>query len=69
MSEKAVPGSISDTYTERAFMDFMEAKRQNADAKNGSRRLQQCQYETLFPCSDENIRSGFEEIMDVPVSA
>ena len=39
VSGKAVQGSISDTYTERAFMDFMEAKRQNADAINESRRL------------------------------
>ena len=49
MSGKAVQGSISDTYTEYASMDFVEASRQNADAKHGIRRLQQCQYEILFP--------------------
>ena len=46
---KAVWGRISDTYTEWALMAFVEALRQNADVKHGRRRLQQCQYEILFP--------------------
>ena len=40
VSGKAVQGSISDTFNERVFMDFMQAKCQKADAKYGGRRLQ-----------------------------